>query len=494
VRKFQILPLIFLSAFLTIFASDYSAAESTTQPAPPTTRPVSTTQPAPRYTVVRWDENYQYLQHAPPPHDFWDPIKFIPMNSSGDWYASFGGQVRDRYEYFNNYLFGSGPQSTDGYNLARFLADVDLHFGPNVRVFLQGIGAFEAGRNGGPRATDSDALDLEQGFADLLIPLPDQFGLTLRGGRQYLQYGAQRLIGPSDFLNTPHTFDGFRANLDSQNNSLDFFLVRPALVEKYRFDSSDDNNVLAGIYDTLALPQLMPHSSTALELYGLFLDRQHSTYPTSPIPGTENRYTLGTRFSSNPKPWDIDVEADYQLGNFKSEDIQAYSFATSEGYTFADLLCHPRIYLGFNIASGSNRGGNTLGTFNQLYPTAHGQFGNIDAIGRQNIIDVNPGLDLTLLQHVKYADPLKLRISFYEFWRQSLEDAVYMASGSVLRFSGASNARYIGSELDLLLNWQIDRHLSSYIGYSHFFAGTFIQETGPSNDIDFFYTAITYTF
>jgi hypothetical protein len=455
-----------------------------------------TTQPAPttRYTVARWDENYQYLQNAPTVGDFWNPIKYVPLNQSGDWYASFGGQVRDRYEYFNNYLFGTGPQTRDGYNLARLTENVDLHFGPDARIFVQGNSAFETGRNGGPRATDRDEIDLEQGFGDFRIPFSGDIALTLRGGRQYLQFGAERLIGPSDFLNARHTFDGFRADLDSPENSLDFFLVRPVLIEPYRFDSSDDNNAFAGIYDTLLLPRFIPQSQSKLEFYGLFLDRQQSTYPTSTSPGTENRYTLGARFSSNLKPWDIDVEADDQLGNFKSENIQAYSFATREGFTFGDLALHPRIYAGFDIASGSNRGGSTLGTFNQLYPTGHGQFGNIDAIGRQNIIDVNPGLDLTLLEHRKFADSLKLRASFHEFWRQSLEDGVYTASGSVLRAPGSATSRYIGSELDFLVNWQIDPHLSAYIGYSHFFAGTFISQTGPSQDIDFFYTALTYTF
>ena len=76
----------------------------------------------------------------------------------------------------------------------------------------------------------------------------------------------------------------------------------------------------------------------------------------------------------------------------------------------------------------------------------------------------------------------------------SYRHAVYTALGSVLRAAGASNSRYIGNELDFLLNWQIDRHLNVYVGYSHFFAGTFIQQTGAHKDIDFAYTAVTYRY
>ena len=63
--------------------------------------------------------------------------------------------------------------------------------------------------------------------------------------------------------------------------------------------------------------------------------------------GTEDVYTLGTRFTTAPKPFDFDVEGDYQLGSFKSDDINAYSFATKDGYTFSGVILHPRVYFGF---------------------------------------------------------------------------------------------------------------------------------------------------
>jgi hypothetical protein len=443
---------------------------------------------------LRYDENYSFLQSPSQRADFFDPIKYVPLNSAGDWYATFGGQVRDRYEYFNHYNFGTGPQTRDGYNLARVTEYVDLHAGPSLRVFLQGISAFEAGRNGGPRATDVDDLDLEQGFADYNLQIGSQTDLTLRGGRQYLSYGAQRLIGPSDWLNTPHTFDGFRANLYSSHNELDFFLVRPVLVEPYKFDSSDDKNALAGLYDTIQLPRLIQDAHSKVELYTIYLDRLNASFPSQGGVGTEEVYTLGSRFSSVPKPFDFDVEADYQVGSFRSADVNAYSFATKEGYTLYAVTFQPRIFFGFDIASGGNKNPQTIGTFNQLYPSAHGQFGNIDQIGRMNIIDVNPGFDLTLLQHLRFFQLLTLRTSYYAFWRQSLQDGAYNAAGTLFRAAGTSQARSIGSELDFLLNWQIDRHLSSYFGYSHFFPASFIQHTGPSNPIDFFYTAVAYTF
>ena len=47
---------------------------------------------------------------------------------------------------------------------------------------------------------------------------------------------------------------------------------------------------------------------------------------------------------------------------------------------------------------------------------------------------------------------------------------------------------------EAMLTWQIERHISAYLGYAHFFAGDFIAETGPSKDVDFLYASVTYTF
>jgi hypothetical protein len=41
-----------------------------------------------------------------------------------------------------------------------------------------------------------------------MIPLGEQANVTLRGGRQELLFGAQRLAGVSDFTNVRRTFDG----------------------------------------------------------------------------------------------------------------------------------------------------------------------------------------------------------------------------------------------------------------------------------------------
>jgi hypothetical protein len=110
-------------------------------------------------------------------------------------------------------------------------------------------------------------------------------------------------------------------------------------------------------------------------------------------------------------------------------------------------------------------------------------------------MDLHEGIDFLLVKNKRFAKSVTLRAEYHQFWRASTADAVYNASGGITRADvPGNNERSIGGEIDLLLNWQFDRHLSGYVGYSHFFAGDYIQHTGPGEDIDFFYAALMYTF
>ena len=468
------------------------------QPGPTTPRPGTGAGPPAPYTPVRWNEDYSYLKDSAKRTDLFDPIKYIPLGDDPEFYLSLGGSARYRYELFNNNNFGGGPQDDTGYHLTRFLAHADLHLGPMLRGFVQVKSAMEDGRVGGPRPVDSDEFDLQQGFVDLKLPLPfgpEKAALTLRGGRQDLAFGAQRLVGPLDWANTRRTFEGGRGTLAfSKDHTLDLFWVRPVIVENEEPNSGDGDTSFAGVYDTVAVPALFgKEAGVKLDLYGFALNRTAGGYFATGL-ANEDRYTVGARLSGNPKPFDFDVEGTYQFGKFASGDISAWQFAAEAGYTLAEKPLAPRVLLGFDIASGDDDPTDSdQGTFNQLFPTAHPYFGFIDIIGRQNIIDIHPGAELTLLKEAKYAKKVTLRAEHHLFWRQNAADAAYNAGGGVLR-PATSDETYIGSETDLLLNWQVDRHWSWYAGYSHFFAGDFIEETGPSGDIDYFYVAVHFIF
>ena len=137
------------------------------------------------------------------------------------------------------------------------------------------------------------------------------------------------------------------------------------------------------------------------------------------------------------------------------------------------------------MASGSS---DSAHRFNQLFPPQYLYLGHMYLLGRENLIDLHSGLKLNLTKD------LFLSAEEHIFWRQNTRDAPYDLNGGVVRTSGGSHAASIGNEFDVAMNWQIQRHVSAYVGYAHFVTSSFINQTGPHSDIDFFYAAITFTF
>jgi hypothetical protein len=435
------------------------------------------------YSIERWDEDYSYLKDPAYRTDPFDGLKYIPINANGDWYLSFGGQARWRMDYFNNTEFGAGVQDEDGFQLFRILAHVDAHFGPNFRVFVQLDSSLESGKNGGPRPGDVDVIDFQQAFADLTFPLDRSSSLTLRAGRQELIYGAQRLVSPNDWGNVRRTFQGVKASLSLPNDTAEFFLVQPVLIEKYQLNSGNDHTAFAGVYNVTAFPDLWRDAHAKLDTYLFLLDQSPSQ--TTGVTTGSDTFTLGVRPHATPGPWDMDLEADWQFGRYGDQSICAYSIAAEAGYTCANWLFMPRAALGLDVASGSP---DPAHRFNQLFPPQYLYLGHMYLFGRENIIDLHPELTFNL------PHDMTLDIAQHFFWRQNTHDAVYNLNGQVVRASDGSDARSIGNEFDISLNWQIQRHLSGYIGYAHFFTGTFIKETGPHSDEDFAYVSLTFTF
>lgn len=64
----------------------------------------------------------------------------------------------------------------------------------------------------------------------------------------------------------------------------------------------------------------------------------------------------------------------------------------------------------------------------------------------------------------------------------------------LVRSGRNSTARYIGSQPQAQLQWNIDRHITFNAIYAHFFAGPFLKETGSAKDVDYFTAWMTYKF
>jgi hypothetical protein len=435
-----------------------------------------------QYRIERWDEDYSSLADPAYRSDPFDRLKYIPLGLD-DSYLSLGGQARYRYDYFNNLNFDKGPQDENGFHLVRLLTHADAHFGRNLRGFVQLDSSMIDNREGGPRNGDVDEIDVQQSFFDARFDLGSQRSFTLRAGRQELIYGAQRLISPDDWGNVRRTFEGARLSFSIPNDTLDVFWVRPVKIDKERLNNGDGDISFAGICNVTALPAVLPSADSRLDLYLLALNR--SANAARPV--DSDTYTLGARFHTNPKPWDMDIEGDWQFGNLGDRSISAWSLASEIGYTFDHLSMTPRTWIGLDVASGSADGDHT---FNQLFPPQYLYLGHIYVLARENVIDAHGGLSLNL------TPAITLSAEQHLFWRQNTDAPLFNIKGDLFRADPNSDAAAIGDEIDFWMTWQIQRHVSAYIGYAHFFAGSFISDAdaGQDRDIDFFYGSVTFTF
>ncbi|MGI9114148.1 MAG: alginate export family protein, partial [Chthoniobacterales bacterium] len=64
--------------------------------------------------------------------------------------------------------------------------------------------------------------------------------------------------------------------------------------------------------------------------------------------------------------------------------------------------------------------------------------------------------------------------------------------GRDVRTIGASN--FAGQEVDLTATYEVTKNLKVQTGYSHFFAGQYLVDTGPHSDADFGYVMTTLSF
>ena len=436
----------------------------------------------PPYRLNRADEDYRYLAEPARRTDLWDPLKYIPFNESGLWYLSLGGEARERFEYFNHSNWGQHPQD-HGYLLQRYFIHGDLHMGEHVRLFCQLQSSLEDGRKGGPRPTDEDELDLHQAFIDVKFDVGDG-SFTLRSGRQELAYGTQRIISVREGPNVRQSFDGFRLMYHEGEVQIDGFATKPAQTNRYVFDDGPDNTkALWGTYAVLPFP-LLPKGN--LDVYYLGLFRRNARFDQGVA--RETRHSVGTRVWRTELPLDYNFEFLYQWGSFGNGDIRAWTAASDTGYTISSLPLRPRIGLRADIASGDGDPADPdLQTFNPLFPKG-AYFSEAGLIGPVNFIDLNPCIDL------HFTGRLTLIFDWDFFWRESTRDGLYNNAVVLVRSGKRSDARYIGNMPQAQLFWDIDRHLSFVAMFGHFFAGSFLKETSPGEDVDYVTTWITYKF
>lgn len=419
-------------------------------------------------TNLRYDEDWSELRDAP--REGWREGKYIPLTDDGSADLSLGGEARARFEGFDDNLWGDPPAPDDGYLWLRVLPHADLHAGL-ARVFVQGIAGYARGVGAGKGPADKTGIDLLQGFADVRVPLGGADSLTLRGGRELVALGSERLVGIRYGPNIPQAFDGVRAIADIGPVRVDAFHLRPVAIGAGDFDDrTSRTRRLDGVYATAQRAE-----NIGIDAYWLGYKNEEAHFAGRT--GRETRDTFGLRFFGNRGNLGWNWEAMLQRGRFDGDAIRAWSMATETAWRFADAPLKPRLRLRANIASGDrDPADRRLDTFNALFPKGK-YFGELSPVGPRNIVNIHPGVDFDLGKGVT------VELVAARFWRESRGDGIYDIPGSLIRPAGASDARHIGDQIEISASWQASELLSFTASLSAFRPGAFIRDTGPARTI-----------
>lgn len=454
--------------------------------------------PYPRFSIIQpsmFDFDWRYLDDPKnTEHDYFDCLKRVRV---GDHFLlTTGGEIRYRYDYEeNSRLFNAGPTRDRGkdnhYDLTRLRLYADLMVTDDFRVFVEGISALSPNYRLPPVGIDRNFADLLNAFVDVrLMQGCGDESAWLRVGRQELLYGSQRLVSTLDWANTRRTFQGVKAFYRSAEYDVDAFVVQPIPVgpnpvgvrNVSRFDSVDENQVFAGLWNTWR-----PTKNQAIDAYYLFLDNTNPTEFRTPGPANTTRTraltgattvnTLGARYVGDDDGWLWDFEGMAQFGGFYGQQLFAGSLTAGGGYQWKDAATKPMLWLFYDYASGTddpNVSGNNH-TFNQLFPFGHYYMGFIDVVGRRNVHDAS--LYFTFWPQ-KW---IQTNVQVHNFFLASRRDALYGANGLPLRqdVTGRSG-NYVGTEFDLMVNFHLSKHSDVLLSYSYLIAGEFVRKTATT--------------
>lgn len=381
--------------------------------------------------------------------------------------VSFDGRVR--YERYEHLLWGQGPQDGNGYWLERGLLAADWRATPDVAVLAQLQSSRLQGRDGGPRATDEDRLDVHQ----LVVKWKPTSELSVRVGRQELAFGSSRLISVRESPNVRLAFDGVRGGWRRGERAIDVLAVRPAKTLTGTFDdSTDQGQSLAGVYATRPIG-----GGSQVDLYYLRQERERARFAAGTA--REERHSLGTRVFGGAKGWDWNFEAVGQAGRFGDGRISAWTVATDTGYTWSGVRGSPRFGLKADVASGDRRpGADRLGTFNALYPRG-AYFGEGSLIGPANLRDVHPSVTWRPWR------ALTLGVEAGWFWRDQAADGLYGSAVTLLRAAGQGAGRLVGAQRLVSLDWKVDARWTVSLWASRFDPGAYLRATGAAERMDY---------
>lgn len=406
----------------------------------------------------------------------------LPLPNKPNW-LDFGADYRLRYEYRDNDLRRK-QALTDNPFLQRtrvYLGIHDIADPFRFAVELQDARRFNGKFPKDNRDFNYAELTRLQGelyFRDALgeDSLGNNRPVSLRYGIQNFEFLDRRLLGNNQWRNTANTFVGFRGTLGQESNDwqLDLLGVRPL---SRNIDSTDTPVSGQTIYAAIGHWRKWSKIIT-LEPFYLALDQDKTSTATKRFVHSPGLRAYGFIPNSH---LDFDTSFISQFGDNEGKSIHAWGSTAELGYTF-DHEWKPRLSVFHGFASGdTNAKDNRVQRFEKFYGFGR-PWSASDYIVFENI--------QTEKIRFEFAPTEKLRIDFGYSWYQLANSHDRVTNFNNITDPSGRSGSTIGREFDIRARWQINSHLETTIGYSHFDSGNFTQKFTNRNQSDFAYVEI----
>ena len=415
---------------------------------------------------------------------------------------TLGGQIRVRGEYRNPTSYADAVAATKADEL--FLTRIRLNFKfsltDDIDVFVQPQDERQWGQEVSV-LSDERNFDLHQGFVEVRNLLGEP--LSIKAGRMELSYGDQRLVSPLDWSNIGRAWDGAKIRYAPKNWWVEGFwtvikdplATAPAPAIPFpppaNVGAAHDQEFM-GVY--FSYVGIEAHEFDAYCFFREFRDESFRSEVGGAAGALGNLIdrTAGARIKGADLGFDYTLEAMSQTGHMSTDQIYAYAYAGTLGYTF-DMACSPRIGVEYDYASGDRHPTDgRRNTFDPLFPFGHYYQGFADVFAFKNGKDAVVNLTVTPMEN------LVLEIDYHTFWLSSDTDAWYNAAGNViLRNPAGTSTNRIGEETDLHARLALGKYVKFWAGWSHVFAGPYIRQTetvGTSRDMNWLWIQMTVDF
>lgn len=435
-----------------------------------------------------------------------------PLLSFAEGLVQFDVEARTRFEVRNNnrdFDDSINDDNDDSWLLTRLRLGLGLKPLPWLKLYAQGqdVREIDSDRPNipGVRGTEGgDEFDLRQGYVEFANYNAFPLGVTI--GRQTLSYGDRRLLADSQWANFGRTFDAVKLRVQTEKFWVDAFAGSPVQIKEHVFNDSDLADTVAGLF--ASTEALGPQITDLFYIHRDKVDLQPDLDPTNKsdargsfLGNAQRVSTIGTRWKSRAgmlHGWDYGLEAAFQWGDVWSGDRtttrldqRAAAVHVEGGHTFEQAAWRPRLGLEYNYATGDKnpKDGNSE-SFQNLFASNHDKYGYIDEFSWRNMHNAR------FQFNVKPGKTVDVELSYHAFWLAETTDYWYRSNGfSTLRTKtpdgrdvrtiGASS--FAGQELDFVVKWKPRKWLNIDAGYSHFFAGDYLRDTGAHDDADLGY-------